>query len=201
MAGGDSAARAPDSPVHPGSGHRPSDAPQSFAAVYKAYFDFVWSSVRRFGVSEDAVDDVVQEAFVIIHARLHTLRQPDSLRSWVYGVVRRTVSGYRRSQRAKGAAEFAPDVADASLSGYQLTPLEQTERNGQLQLLAQLLSELDDAKREVFVLAEIEEMTAPEIAEALDIPLNTAYSRLRAARQGFEQALSRHTARERAGRR
>jgi RNA polymerase sigma-70 factor (ECF subfamily) len=68
-----------------------------------------------------------------------------------------------------------------------------------LQLLAKLLRDLDDAKREVFVLAELEEMTAPEISEALDIPLNTVYSRLRAARQLFEQALARHSLRDKGG--
>jgi RNA polymerase sigma-70 factor (ECF subfamily) len=58
-----------------------------------------------------------------------------------------------------------------------------------------LLEEIDWPKREVFMLAELEQMTAPEIAEALDIPLNTAYSRLRAARIAFEEGLTRHNAR------
>ena len=40
-------------------------------------------------------------------------------------------------------------------------------------------------------LAEIEERSVPEIAEALAIPLNTAYSRLRVAREEFKQAATR----------
>jgi RNA polymerase sigma-70 factor (ECF subfamily) len=75
------------------------------------------------------------------------------------------------------------------------TPLEQTERNAELQLLARLLDELDEPKREVFALVELEELSVPEAAEVLEIPLNTAYSRLRAARQAFEAALARHEAR------
>ncbi len=59
-------------------------------------------------------------------------------------------------------------------------------------LLWRLLGELDERKREVLILAELEEMTAPEIAEAIGIPLNTAYSRLRAARHEFDEALLRH---------
>lgn len=200
MAGGNSAARAPDSPVHPSFGFRPpTDALLTFSAIYKAYFGFVWSSVRRLGVDDEAVDDVVQEVFVIIHSRLHTLQQPDSLRSWVYGVVRRTVSGYHRARRAKGAHGLEVAMVDETLPATQLTPFEQSEHNDQMQLLAKLLAELDEAKREVFVLAELEEMTVPEIAQALEIPLNTAYSRLRTARQAFEQALARHAARERRG--
>src|SRR5262245_61443073 len=125
MAGGNSAARAPDSPAQPSPGLGPAtDALPSFSAVYKAYFDFVWSSVRRLGVGEESVDDVVQEVFVIIHSRLYTLQQPESLRSWVYGVVRRTVSGYHRSRRALGAQGVDGSAIDETYPAIQLTPFE-----------------------------------------------------------------------------
>jgi len=150
------------------------------------------------GVSPGAIEDVVQEVFMTIHARLHTVQQPDSLRSWIYGVVRRTVSGYRRSRAAKTADAEVFFVED-SFESSSLTPFQHIEQNDDMQLLFQLLSSLDDAKREVFVLAELEEMTVPEIAEMLEIPLNTAYSRLRTARQLFEQAFARHSAREKRG--
>lgn len=167
-----------------------------FTVVYERYFDLVWSSVRQLGVNADAIDDVVQEVFVVIHARLPSLAQVESLRSWVYGVTRRTVSTYRRAQRTRNAsgAQYA-EVADW-LEPPSPTPLELTELAARQRLLLQLLAELDVQKREVFSLAEIEGFTAPEMAEALDIPLNTVYSRLRAARQAFELALARHAARQ-----
>ena len=65
-----------------------------------------------------------------------------------------------------------------------------------MRVLHRLLDELDDDKRTVFVLAELEQTTAPEIADALGIPLNTVYSRLRAARIEFDKALARHRASE-----
>lgn len=200
MAGGNSAARTPASPVRAEPvAEAPADAFPSFAAIYRLYFEFVWSSVRSLGVSSEAVDDVVQEVFVVIHSRIHTLQQPDSLRSWVYGVVRRTVSSHRRSRRAHETSGFDLGLFAEMRESGQATPFEETNRNDQVRLLAKLLAELDETKREVFVLAELEEMPVPEIAQALEIPLNTAYSRLRAARQAFEQALNRATARERAG--
>ena len=73
----------------------------------------------------------------------------------------------------------------------QPTPLEQMNTNADLQLLASLLDELDEPKREVFALVEVDELTVPEAADVLEIPLNTAYSRLRAARQAFEASLAR----------
>jgi RNA polymerase sigma-70 factor, ECF subfamily len=166
----------------------------SFSSVYRQYFDFVWSSARRFGVEADAIDDLVQEVFIVIHAKLDTLERPEALRSWVYGVVRRTVSTYRRARRTHVAAGTTVDTF-ADLPSRESTPLERTEQNLSLRLLADLLDQLDEPKREVFALVELEEWTVPEVAEALEIPLNTAYSRLRAARQAFEAALVRHEAR------
>jgi len=169
------------------------DRVSPFETLYKQYFDFVWASVRRLGVPAPGTDDVVQEVFIVIHSRLHTLEQPQALRSWIYGVVRRTVSTYHRSQRTKDASG-ATLAAEPDLRRTPPTPFDLTEQNAQLRLLWSLLEELDEPKREVFAMAELDELTVPEIAEILGIPLNTAYSRLRAARQAFEEALARHSA-------
>ena len=190
MAGQDSAARAVQAtapsvgqPVPP------------FETIYHQYFDFVWSMTVRLGVPRGATDDVVQEIFMVIHARLPTLREPASLRSWIYGIVRRTVSDHHRSQRTRAAFGSAL-AAEADLrQTLPQTPLDLTEQSDQVKVLQSLLDELDPAKREVFVLAELEELSVPEIAEALEIPLNTAYSRLRLAREAFEQRVARRAAR------
>lgn len=166
----------------------------SFAEIYRQYFDFVWSTTARFGVEPSAMDDLVQEVFVVIHTRLHTLEKPEALRSWIYSVVRRTVSHHRRSFRTQARAAITVGIED-DVRATDPTPFEYTERNADLQLLASLLAELDEPKREVFALVELEELPVPEVAAVLQIPLNTAYSRLRAARQAFELALARHHAR------
>jgi RNA polymerase sigma-70 factor (ECF subfamily) len=162
----------------------------TFHAVYRQYFDFVWSCTRRLGIEPAAMDDVVQEIFIVIHAKLHTLEHPEALRSWVYSIVRRTVSTHRRAGRARAAVGITIGV-DIEVESLAPTPFEQTEKNAELELLSRLLATLDEPKREVFALVELEELTVPEAAEALEIPLNTAYSRLRAARQAFEAALAR----------
>jgi RNA polymerase sigma-70 factor (ECF subfamily) len=172
---------------------------RSFRAIYDQYFDFVWSSTRRLGVKPEALDDVVQEVFMVIHGKIGTLRQPESLRSWIYGIVRRTVSGYHRSQRSRGVSDVAFALHVESQLERPLTPLDVTQINEDAKLLWELLGEVDARKREVLMLVELDGMTVPEIAEALEIPLNTAYSRLRAARVAFDAALARRTARERRG--
>ena len=170
-----------------------------FVSIYRQYFDFVWSSVRRFGVNPASMDDVVQEVFIVIHARLHTVQNPETLRSWIYGVTRRTVSGYHRARRVKDASAAALAV-EPSVQPLPRTPFDLAEQNDQIKLLFNLLEELDEPKREVFLMVELDELTVPEIAEILEIPLNTAYSRLRVARQAFEEALARHSARFARGR-
>lgn len=166
----------------------------SFRAVHDAYFEFVWMNARRLGVSSSAIDDVVQEIFIVVHARLKTVERPASLRSWLYSVIRRTVSTYHRSRTTRASRETPASSPEHDPSSEQPSPLDVAELGDDRRLLWRLLGELDPGKREVLVLAELEEMTAPEIAEAIGIPLNTTYSRLRAARRAFEEAFLRFRA-------
>jgi RNA polymerase sigma-70 factor, ECF subfamily len=170
-------------------------------AIYREYFDFVWSSARHLGATRDAIDDVVQDVFIVIHYKLATLQRPEALRSWIYGIVRRTVSDYRRSRRTRDAAGARLGTELKSNQPSQPSPLDMAERNAELELLESVLAELDEPRREVFVMVEVLEMTVPEVVQVLEIPLNTAYSRLRLARQSFEEALARHEARDEENRR
>ena len=86
-------------------------------------------------------------------------------------------------------------AAEPDAKALPRTPLDLVEQNDKVKLLFTLLEDLDEPKREVFMMAELDELAVPEIADILEIPLNTAYSRLRAARQAFEEALVRHSAR------
>jgi RNA polymerase sigma-70 factor (ECF subfamily) len=191
--------------VSPSRGHLDAAAPAAaqhaaeeltFAAVYEEHFPFVWRSVRRLGVSGSVVDDIVQEIFVIVHRRLGSFEARSSVKTWLFGIVRRVVRDHRRTLRRKspwgaGAADVEA-VAAADAQG----PHEQAAQAEAARVLHEVLDELDDEKREVFVLAELEQMTAPEIAAAVSVPLNTVYSRLRIARQEFEGAVARRRARD-----
>lgn len=171
-------------------------AAPTFQTVYAEYFRFVWRCARRLGVPLEALDDVVQEVFIAIHRRLHTLQQQDSLRSWVYAVVRKTAGTYHRSRKTRTALFSWDPVLDDTPGSLQPSPLDQALISDDVALLSRLLTQLDPPKREVLMLAELEEMAVPEIAAALGIPLNTAYSRLRVARQEFQEALARHEAQQ-----
>lgn len=178
-----------------GEGAKPLNEPRSnaevlsFDQIYEQYFDLVWSTTRRFGIASEAMDDVVQEIFMVIHSRLNTLEKPEALRSWIYGIVRRKVSGYRRKrQLEKYSSVSVENVAD---DVFSRSPGDLAERNEQVRKLWAILEAMEPVKREVFIMAELDELTCPEIAEILSIPLNTAYSRLRHAREAFDAALMR----------
>jgi RNA polymerase sigma-70 factor (ECF subfamily) len=170
----------------------------AFAQVYEEHFEFVWASARRLGVSDAALDDVVQEVFVIVHRKLGEFAGRSSVRTWLFAIVRNVARDARRSVRRKSphqapGAHEDPEVL-AAAEGER--PDRIAERSAENRVLHELLDALDDDKREVFVLAELEGFSAPEIAEAVGANVNTVYSRLRLARQEFAEAAARFRARE-----
>jgi RNA polymerase sigma-70 factor (ECF subfamily) len=189
---------APLAPVVP-PGVEPSTvtAVLDLPAIYDQHADFVWRSLRRLGVPERSVDDAVQDVFIVVHRRLGEFEGRSTLKSWLFGIARRVAHDHRRRIGRKERDEELPEVV-ADPAGT--TPALEAERAEAVRALHAILASLDDDKREVFILAELEQMTAPEIAAALGVNLNTIYSRLRAARAAFDAAVARHLARSGGGR-
>ena len=171
----------------------------SFEEVYEANVSYVWRIVARLGVRGAAVEDLTQEVFLVVHRKLAEFEGRSSLRTWLFQIVRRVVHDHRRTCRRKDPQALSPEppldlegVPDDPGAG----PHDSAAKAEAVRLLYELLDKLDDDKREVFVLAELEQMPAPEIGEALGLGVNTVYSRLRLAREAFNLALARHHARD-----
>jgi RNA polymerase sigma-70 factor, ECF subfamily len=179
-------------PEGPGSPPIPAHALPSFEQLYEQQLDFVWRSARRLGVPEASLDDVVQDVFVTVYRRLDAFEGRSQLKTWIFGILRHTVRDLRRSARRKPTEELTHDVVDASAQSPQDAV---AERQGAV-LLHAVLDALSDDLREVFVLSELEQMSAPEVSAALSLNVNTVYSRLRSARQEFEAALKRLRSRD-----
>jgi RNA polymerase sigma-70 factor (ECF subfamily) len=120
----------------------------------------------------------VQEVFVVVHRRLPSFEGRSSLRTWLYGICLRVASDFRRRARVRYERTASDPARDLSESA-SLAPDERARARAQLR---NLLAALDDDKREVLVLYEIEGLPMSEVAEILGCPLQTAYSRLHAAR-------------------
>ena len=154
----------------------------SFDEIYAAHFAFVWRILRTFGVPESALEDAAQDVFVVVHRRLSEFEGRAAITTWLFSIARRVAGSHRRrtgrdSARTEPLAEDPVGAADtfAALSRAQATAT----------VLA-ILETIDEDKRIVFALVELEQMSVPEVARLLELNLNTAYSRLRLARQAFE---------------
>jgi RNA polymerase sigma-70 factor (ECF subfamily) len=171
----------------------------AFDDIYDANFDYVWRIVARLGVRRPAVEDVVQEVFIVVHRKLGDFEGRSSMHTWLFQIARRVVHDHRRTVRRKEpyAGDDDPAVPlEGIAAGEEHSPDASAARAEAMRLVCQLLDKLDDEKREVFILAELEQLPAPQIAEAVGVNVNTVYSRLRLAREAFNQALARHRARE-----
>jgi RNA polymerase sigma-70 factor, ECF subfamily len=159
----------------------------SLAEIFRTYAPFAWRALRRLGVPEADVEDVCQEVFVVVHRKLADFEGRSSLKTWIYGICARTASDYRRSGRVR--REIVTDAPpDAAQDGGQHDAVALRQARAALD---RILDQLDDDKRAVFVLYEIEELTMAEVAEALGCPLQTAYSRLHAARKLVESGIKK----------
>lgn len=160
----------------------------AFRALYEAHVDFVWRNLRRLGIPESDTPDKTQEVFVVAHRHFSQFEdRGHGPRAWLFQIVLRVASEARRHKRRH------PEDADGGVAqDRQSINPEQTGAIARREAMDQLdraLSTIDVGRRAVLVLHEVEEMTAPEIAESLGIPLNTVYSRLRVARVELEQSL------------
>jgi RNA polymerase sigma-70 factor (ECF subfamily) len=160
------------------------DAPEqlTFEAVYSEHFAFAWRTARALGVPSALIDDAVQEVFIVINRRLCDYRPTASVRSWVFGVVRRVAKDFRRSDKRRGRMV---EVNDEHLGSSIGNPYTAATHSQALRIVEDFADTLDDERRELFVLSELERMPTPEVASALDLNINTVYSRLKALRQNL----------------
>lgn len=147
--------------------------------------DWISRQVRRLGVPDRDLEDVVQEVLVSVHRRWGDYDSGRPLRPWLFGFALRVASDFRRrSSNRQVTVPLDPDLAD---EGPCVD--EQVEAAARRALLLGALETLDLDRRALIVLIELEEMTMPEAVEILGIPLNTGYSRLRAARAALAEAV------------
>lgn len=156
-----------------------------FHALYSEHFDFVFRNLRRLGVPAASTDDALQEVYLVVLRRMRGLEQDGHTKAWLFAILLRVASNQRRSLRRRGASEPVGEQLPSAQPG----PFDLTARAEAAQFLHTFLSGLDDNRRAVFIMAELEQLTAPEIAQALDANLNTVYSWIRGARIAFSKVL------------
>jgi len=153
-----------------------------FAQIYRTHFPFVRRLVARLGVLPRDAEDVTHDVFVAVAAGRGPSDPNVPYRAWIAGVARNVVREHRRTtfrwiRNLFGWSEVQPTESDGS----------GPENARAVSEVREMLSAIPEEQRIIFVLVHFEDWSVPEIASGLDIPVNTAYSRLRAARIAFER--------------
>lgn len=154
-----------------------------FEDVYRRHFAGVWAALQRLGVERADLEDAVQDVFVVAHRRRAAFTGTSSMRAWLLGISRRVASDHRRRhrrhlRRIDGLRPLEPGLVE---------PDDVLWRTEGARLLHGFLATLEDGKREIFVLVELEQLTGREAASILGLNRNTAVARLRAARRAFDE--------------
>jgi len=164
-----------------------SRSPPELGAIFDEHFDYVWATLRRLGVREADREDLVHEVFLKVHSRLADYDESRPLRPWIFGFAFRVAADHHRLARHRvevlGTATEA--VAANTAADDHVAALEERE------LLLEALHTLELDRRAILVMHDVDDVPVPQIAEMLDIPLNTAYSRLRVAREQLASAVTR----------
>jgi RNA polymerase sigma-70 factor (ECF subfamily) len=161
----------------------------SFREIHDAYFGFVWRYAANRRVPPMAIDDVVQEVFVVVYHRLASFEGRSSLKTWLAGIAHNVVRGYVRKPGNRPESDYSAEELQLLAPGWN--PAEALERKAAVQLLHELLDKMSDVQREVFVLCEVEQLSSVEIAEVLGVNENTVRTRLLAARKLFNAGAAR----------
>ncbi|MES1174632.1 MAG: RNA polymerase sigma factor [Myxococcales bacterium] len=163
----------------------PGAAVPAFRDIFETQFSYVWNVLKRLGVAERDLEDLCQQVFLQVHGQLHTFDGRRPLRPWLFSFAYHAASNYRALARHRVELSIvAPEQADAAPGAD-----EQLITRQELELVELALTRVALERRAVLLLHEVEGYSIPEVAETLGIPLNTAYSRLRLARQEYELAV------------
>jgi RNA polymerase sigma-70 factor, ECF subfamily len=163
-----------------------SSRPLALADVYREHSGFVWRVVRRLGVPDAAVEDVMHDVFMVVHRRLPEYDGRAAMTTWLFHITRGVASNYKRGKDREGRRLELVSPKPAAVPN----PEVHTQRRQAADFVRGFIQGLDRDKRRVFELAELDGLPIPQVAEICGINLNTAYSRLRAARRQFAEAVA-----------
>ena len=158
---------------------------RGFRSVYAAELAYVLASLRRLGVPAAELEDIAHDVFVVAHRRWADYDRSRPVRPWLFGIALRTAG--RARERRWRHNEQPTGSAALERASPPVPAVEHDERD----LLLRALDALDEQQRAVFIMHDLDERSAPDIASALGVPLNTVYSRLRLAREKLTSAVRR----------
>jgi RNA polymerase sigma-70 factor (ECF subfamily) len=171
---------------------RSSPTASDLGAIFDTHFDYVWTTLRRLGVRESDLEDVAHDVFLKVHARLHDYDRARPIKPWLFGFAFRVAADHQRLARQRvEVVGLAFEPVDTARRADQ-----QIEADDQRRLVETALQCVETERRAVLLMHDVDEVPIPEVARALEINVNTAYSRLRLARRDLAEAIQRLRSKE-----
>ncbi|MEO7038146.1 MAG: sigma-70 family RNA polymerase sigma factor [Polyangiaceae bacterium] len=152
--------------------------------MFNEHHDFIWRLVRRLGLSPGSADDAAQHVFLVAAERLADIKL-GSERSFLFGTALRVARSQSRTDR-RWVLEEDMDFRSSEAG----RPEDLADHHRAIDLMGRILAGMALNLRTVFILSELEGMTMPEVAALVEIPVGTAASRLRRAREAFRTAVA-----------
>ncbi len=175
-----------------------SPKPLDFASIYDAWFDHVSRWVRALGAPEADQEDLTQEVFLVVRRRLRDF-DGRNVAGWLHRIAAGQVRQHRRRRWIRSVFSTRQPVPVEDLPAVGTSPIAALETREKQRVLELLLSKMSEKRRVAFVLFEIEGYGGDEIADILDIPIGTVWTRLHHARRDFFALVAQYRSAQRRG--
>jgi RNA polymerase sigma-70 factor (ECF subfamily) len=152
--------------------------------MFNDHHDFIWRLLRRLGLSRGAADDAAQHVFLVAAERVLDIQEGRE-RAFLFGTALRVARRTSRNEK-RWVLEDDMDFRNSQAA----RPEDLADQRRAVDLMGRILTKMDLDLKTVFILAELEGQTMPQVAALLEIPLGTATSRLRRAREAFRAAVA-----------
>ena len=152
--------------------------------MFHLHHDFIWRLIRRLGLSRGAADDAAQQVFLVAAERILDIQEGRE-RAFLFGTALRVARRVSRNEK-RWVLEDDMDFRNSQVA----RPEELADQRRAVDLMGRILADMDHDLKTVFILAELEGQTMPQVSSLLEIPLGTATSRLRRAREAFRAAVA-----------
>ena len=170
----------------------PADAATlNLTTIYRDHGQFIWLSLQRFGVRLPDLDDLAHDVFMVVHQKLSRFDPRWPIRPWLFGICMRIAANYRRRRRWK--VEMPSSGRDHNRAAELPLADDLLIKGEDRELAERVLATLEVGKRAIFVMFELEELPCTEIADLMNVPVGTVYSRLHATRRQLKEALARRS--------
>lgn len=158
---------------------------RAWRQLFDIHYDRIYRLVCRFGVDAGEIEDLAQRAFVTAYQRIQEVDDVREPGAWLRGIVVKVVAHHRRWQKVREVKRWLLNQAPAAMPGPIASPERSVQASEEIEAVREVLCRLSHKLRDVLVLCDIEELPLHEVAELLEVPVNTVRSRRRIAREKF----------------